>query len=321
MSRGLASVLPDPGFRIADVLGSGVPTCSFEFFPPKDDEGERRLWQAIRRLEALRPTFVSVTYGAGGSTRDRTVRVTSSLRSETTLEPMGHLTCIGATTAQVRAVVGAYADAGVRNVLALRGDPPRDADGSAPEGDLRHATDLVTLVRELGDFCVGVAAFPDGHPQSAGLDADALVLAAKQAAGAEFAITQFFFDADAYFRLVERAAAAGATLPILPGIMPVTNVGQIRRFAELSGAALPHALVEQLQAVQDDPAAVRAVGVDTATDLCASLLAGGAPGLHFYTLNSSTATAEISARLGLAGQPLRAVADTSGDGGPAPASP
>lgn len=288
--------------RIADALAQRPPSCSFEFFPPKDDVGERQLWQAIRRLEPLRPAFVSVTYGAGGSTRDRTVRVTSDIRTETTLEPMAHLTCVGATRADLRRIVGAYADAGVANVLALRGDPPRDAP-SAPDqpGALRRAVELVALLREAGDFCVGVAAFPERHPESPDFDTDVRVLAEKVAAGAEFAITQFFFRAEAYLRLRDRVAAAGIDVPIVPGVMPVTNVGQIERFAELSGAALPDELRAQLRAVEDDPAAVRAVGVDAATDLCTRLLAEGAPGLHFYTLNRSRATQEIAGRLPLPG--------------------
>ncbi len=286
---------------ISERLAGGDKSYSFEFFPPKTDEGERTLWEAIRQLEPLTPTFVSVTYGAGGSTRDRTVRVTGRIASETTLTPMGHLTCVGASRDDLRAVIGQYADAGVRNVLALRGDPPSGVDAVwdwHPDG-LSHAVDLVRLVRGLGDFSVGVAAFPEGHPEAPDLETDAVHLAAKAEAGAAFAITQFFFDVEPYFALVERAARHGATFPIIPGIMPVTIVSQIQRFAELSGSALPTGLAERLLAVEGDPEAVRRVGVEAACELCDRLLSGGAPGLHFYTLNRSTATREIYQQLGL----------------------
>jgi methylenetetrahydrofolate reductase (NADPH) len=292
---------PAVGSTMRELLVSGRRSYSFEFFPPKTDEGERLLWDAIRRLEPLRPTFVSVTYGAGGSTRDRTVRITERIATDTTLTPVGHLTCVGSSRAELRTVIGSYAAAGVRNVLALRGDPPQGPQAAwepHPEG-LSHADELVRMVRELGDFCVGVAAFPEGHPEAPDLETDAKFLALKAAAGADFAITQFFFDADDYFRLVERAASYGCTIPIVPGIMPVTNVRQIQRFAELSGAAFPEDLARRLLAVEDDPEAVRRIGVEVASALCERLLAGGAPGLHFYTLNRSTATLEIYQALGL----------------------
>ena len=301
MALGTASTRPGGAATIRDLLAAGRKSFSFEFFPPKTDEGERTLWAAIRELEPLAPTFVSVTYGAGGSTRDRTVRITGRIATDTTLTPLGHLTCVGASRAELRQVIGAYADAGVRNVLALRGDPPGGPGTpwvAHPEG-LEHAADLVRLVRSLGQFSVGVAAFPDGHPEAIDLDTDARYLAAKAAAGADFAITQFFFDADRYFALVERAGRHGCDIPIIPGIMPVTNVAQIARFAQLSGADFPPPLAARLEAVQGDPVAVRAIGVEVATELAARLLDGGAPGVHFYTLNRSTATREIYGRLGL----------------------
>jgi methylenetetrahydrofolate reductase (NADPH) len=288
---------------VGALLGSGRPSYSFEFFPPKTDEGERQLFRAVRELEPLHPTFVSVTYGAGGSTRDRTVRITRRIAEETTLLPVAHLTCVGSSRAELRHIIGQYADAGIRNVLALRGDPPAGAGEaweSHPDG-LQYAVDLVRLVRRLGDFSVGVAAFPEKHPEALDFDADARVLLAKAEAGAEFAVTQFFFQAADYFRLVDRLDRLGCRMPVLPGLMPVTNVAQIERMTTLSGAAFPAALADRLHAVDGDPEAVRAVGVENVVELAQELLAGGAPGLHFYTLNRSTATREAYAALGLAG--------------------
>jgi methylenetetrahydrofolate reductase (NADPH) len=275
---------------------------SFEFFPPRDDAGEALLWEAIRRLESFAPSFVSVTYGAGGSTRDRTTRITAAIAASTTLTPVAHLTCVGASRAELRRVIGAYAASGVGTVLALRGDPPGGPGARwtpHPEG-LDHARDLVRLVRELGTFEVGVAAFPDVHPESPDIDHDARILAEKADAGATFAITQFFFEADGYFRLVDRLAAVGCDMPIIPGIMPVTNLKQIARFPQLSGKPLPPAVLERLESAAADPAALRRAGVEIATELSSQLLDGGAPGLHFYTLNRSTATLEVFADLGLA---------------------
>ena len=299
MAPGPPSTSPRASTTIRELLSGGDLSYSFEFFPPKTDQGEVQLWRAIRELEPLAPTFVSVTYGAGGSTRDRTVRIIGRIAADTTLTPVAHLTCVGHSRAELRSVIGAYADAGVRNVLALRGDPeggPGMPWVRHPEG-FDHADELVSLVRELGDFCVGVAAFPEGHPEAVSLDADAEFLARKATSGADFAVTQFFFDADDYFALLERADRFACEIPIIPGIMPVTNVKQIQRFAALSGAAFPTDLADRLMAVEDDPAAVRAIGVEVATDLCLKLLAGGAPGLHFYTLNRSTATREIYANV------------------------
>jgi methylenetetrahydrofolate reductase (NADPH) len=280
---------------VGEFLANGRTSFSFEFFPPKTPDGERHLWAALREIEALHPSFVSVTYGAGGSTRDGTIRVTERISTDTTLTPIGHLTAVNHTVAELRQVIGNYAGAGVHNVLALRGDPPGNPQGEwvpHPQG-LSHAHQLVSLVKSLGDFCVGVAAFPDKHPRAIDLHSDAVHLVRKFDAGAEFAITQFFFGADDYFRLVERVARLGSTVPIIPGVMPVTNVKQIERMAVLSGAAFPPALATRLRAVADDPVAVRAIGVEVATELSTRLLAGGAPGIHFITLNRSSATREV----------------------------
>jgi methylenetetrahydrofolate reductase (NADPH) len=286
---------------IPRMLAARGPSISFEFFPPKDDASEAVLWEAVRRLERVRPSFVSVTYGAGGTTQDRTVRVTERIARETTLTPLAHLTCVNASVAELRQVVGQYAAAGVRSILALRGDPPGNVGGEwvpHPEG-LDHAEDLVTLVRGLGDFTVGVAAFPDVHPESPSLEHDVDVLVRKHAAGASFAITQMVFDADSYLRLRD-AVAARCDLPITPGLMPVTNVRQIARMSQLMGTPLPPPVVTRLEAVADDPEAVRAVGVEIATELSSRMLSEGAPGLHFITMNRSTATLEVYQNLDLA---------------------
>jgi methylenetetrahydrofolate reductase (NADPH) len=285
----------EPAESLAAHLRAGHRSVSFEFFPPKDDEGEEILWRSIGELEPLAPTFVSVTYGAGGTSQDRTVRVSARIAEETSLRAVGHLTLVGQSAAEIESVLKQYAAAGIDHVLALRGDPkggPRAPWEPYPDG-MNHAVDLVRMAGDLGGFCVGVAAFPEGHPDAPSLERDAEVLVEKARAGAEYAITQLFFRASDYFSLVERVRALGADIPIIPGIMPILNFAQVSRMAELSGAAMPAEVLDQILPIADDKDAVRAKGIELATQLCRDLLEGGAPGLHFITLNRSKATREI----------------------------
>ena len=274
------------------------PTFSFEFFPPADDAALAVLSDTVERLEELRPDWVSITYGATGASRDKTFRAVETIAAHAPSRVVGHLTLAGQTTAELQGALASYAALGVEHVLALRGDPP-GGPGTRfephPEG-LRNATELVALAHAEGDFTVGVAAFPDGHPEG-NPDLDAEILLAKEHAGATFAVTQLFFDAASYWGLVERFRALGGTMPIVAGIMPVTNVAQIERFGRLSGKPMPAAFTHRLLAVGEDAAAFRAVGIELMTQLCDDLLAAGAPGLQFFTLNRSPATREILANL------------------------
>lgn len=284
----------DDMVRISELLARGR-TFSFEFFPPKTDAAQMSLGRVIAELETLHPSFVSVTYGAGGSTRQRTKEVVAWMRKETNLTPMAHLTCVSHSRAEISDILDEYADAGIENILALGGDA--SADGEVRTSDYRFASDLLDDVLPGSRFCVGVAAHPEVHPRSPSRDVDRRFLAQKLER-ADFAITQFFFEVDVYLALIEELSALGVDKPILPGIMPVTNKAQIEKMAAMSGAALPRWLAERLEGV-DDPEDVRRVGVEAATELSRRLLDEGAPGLHFYTLNRSTATREIYANLGL----------------------
>jgi methylenetetrahydrofolate reductase (NADPH) len=285
----------EPSTSIGELLRAGGRSFSFEFFPPKDDEGERILWQSINELEPLRPTFVSVTYGAGGATRDRTVSITGRIARETSMLPMAHLTCVGHTTDEIRVILDQLAAAGVRNVLALRGDPPGGpgTPWESTDGGVEYASELVEFIKSTTDAVVGVAAFPEGHRDAASLEADALAMKAKYDAGAEFAVTEMVLRAGDYFGLVERSRANGVDFPIVPGIMPILNYSSMRRMVELSGREIPDEVMARLEPLREDPAALRAEGIRIATELCDALLEGGAPGLHFYTLNRSKATREI----------------------------
>ncbi|MDQ1457627.1 MAG: methylenetetrahydrofolate reductase [Actinomycetota bacterium] len=280
--------------KIVDILAAG-PSHSFEFFPPKTPIAERQLEETLRDLEPLQPTFVSVTYGAGGTTREMTHAIVTRINRETSLTAMAHLTCAAHTREELTEIVTRYGGAGIRNILALRGDPPKDLN--LPPGELAHATDLVDLVRGAGDFSVGVAVHPEGHPASTDRATDRRRQAEKLAR-ADFGISQFFFEAGVWFEFLGDLRELGVTTRVIPGIMPVLNIKSVKRMAEMSGADFPRALEDRLRAVEHDEDAMRAVGIEAATELCRELAAGGVDSFHFYTLNRSSATREIYANLG-----------------------
>jgi methylenetetrahydrofolate reductase (NADPH) len=287
--------------RIDEIIAdSEEPVFSFEFFPPKDSEGERRLFDALEELRELEPSFVSVTWGAGGSTREKTLGIVSRIRADHGLEAMAHFTCVGATTDDLHSALRQMRDAGLDNVLALRGDPPRgESTFVRTEGGLGNSTELVALATAEYDFCIVGAAYPEVHPEATDLDSDLMYLKEKVDAGARVLITQLFFHNDAYFRFIERARAVGIEVPIIPGIMPITNAAQIKRFTAMCGAAIPDSLQAELERRADQPDAVADLGVSYAALQCADLLRRGAPGIHFYTLNRSPATRAILAALRL----------------------
>lgn len=285
--------------RIRDLFDTGAPVFSFEFFPPKTDAGERALLATIAHLRELEPSFVSVTYGAGGSTRGKTIEIVTTVKREYGIESMAHLTCVGHDRSEIATILDHLRDCGIENVLPLRGDPPQgETRFVRPRDGFGYASELVRFIRERGyPFCLAGAGYPEGHVECPDLDLDLEHLRQKVAAGVDFVITQLFYDNADYFAFVARARRVGIEVPIVPGIMPVTNVPQIERITKMCGARMPAALLARMRAVQDDEEAVRAVGIAHATEQCRGLLTGGAPGIHFYTLNQSPATAAILAEL------------------------
>ena len=294
--------------RIDQILAGGGPVFSFEFFPPKTPQGERNLEDALAELVQLEPAFVSVTYGAGGSTREKTIEIVKRIAERYGLEAMAHFTCVGATVPDIRATLDEMRSAGIDNVLALRGDPPAgQEEWIATEGGLEYSRELVELISGGYPFAIGAACFPETHIHAASPEEDLEHLVEKVDAGVDFLITTMFFDNRVYFEFLKKTRAAGITVPIIPGVMPITRAGQIRRMAEMSGASIPAGLARELAARGEDEEAVRDFGVAYATLQCAELLAAGAPGIHFYTLNRSPATRAILSALKLAKPWERAV--------------
>jgi methylenetetrahydrofolate reductase (NADPH) len=284
--------------RIVDKLGGKSPAISFEFFPPKDQEGVDRLFATVAELAPFAPAYVSVTYGAGGSTRQLTVELVGRIQRDVGIEAMAHLTCVGAPQSELAAVLDQLQQAGVSNVIALRGDPPKGSTIFVThEGGFSNASQLAAFVKQRGGFCIAGACYPEKHPEAASLETDLAHLKRKVDAGAEFLITQLFFDNADYFAFVERARTVGIQVPIIAGIMPITNVSQIKRFTAMCGAGIPAALLQKLEPIAADADAVHDVGVAYAAAQCRELLDRGVPGIHFYTLNRSKATVEILRRL------------------------
>lgn len=291
--------------RIADRFATGKLVFSFEFFPPKTEAGVRSLYATVRELASLRPSFVSVTYGAGGSTRELTIDLVTRIKREIGVEAMAHLTCVGHTAEELAHILDTLRDAGIENVLPLRGDPPRGQEHFVrPDGGFGYAQELARFIRARYDFCLGGAAYPEKHVEAPTFEEDLRHLREKVDAGVDFLITQLFFKPDDYFRFVERARRIGVGLPIVPGIMPVTNVAQLEKFTTMCGASVPLALRQRLERVRDDDAAVVDVGIEWATAQCETLLAGGAPGVHFYTLNKSHSSQTIYRNLRATERPL-----------------
>src|SRR5215471_9923061 len=294
--------------RIDEILAADGPVFSFEFYPPKTDAGERNLYAALGELRALEPAFVSVTYGAGGSTREKTIEIVKRIRDEYGLEAMAHFTCVGATVPQLRDTLDEMAVAGIDNVLALRGDPPAGQEAwTKTEGGLEYSRELIELITDGYRFAIGAACFPETHIHAASPEADLEYLAEKVGAGADFLITQLFFDNKFYFDFLDRVRAIGIETPVIPGVMPITHAGQIERMADMCGSAIPEQLRSELHMREEHPEAVLDFGVAYATLQCAELLAAGAPGIHFYTLNRSPATRAILGALKLAKPWERAV--------------
>ncbi|MCB9589022.1 MAG: methylenetetrahydrofolate reductase [NAD(P)H] [Polyangiaceae bacterium] len=280
--------------KIDAKLKSQTPAFSFEFFPPKNEEGMRTLFDTVAELKELDPTYVSVTYGAGGSTRRLTVELVERIQRETGIDAMAHLTCVGATREEIGGVLSDLKNAGIQNVLALRGDPPKGQEKfERTEGGFGYANELAQFIRDSHDFCIGGACYPEMHPEAASSDADMDALKRKVDAGASVLITQLFFDPNVYLHFVERCRAAGIDVPIIAGIMPVTNIGQVKRFTAMCGASIPGPLLQRLEQTNGEQGEIRKVGVEHAILQCQKLLEAGAPGLHFYTLNRSKATREI----------------------------
>ncbi|HXM86679.1 MAG TPA: methylenetetrahydrofolate reductase [NAD(P)H] [Solirubrobacteraceae bacterium] len=287
--------------RISEILAAETPVFSFEFFPPKTDAGEQNLYAALEDLKALEPSFVSVTYGAGGSSREKTIEIVKRIKEQLGLEAMAHFTCVGATVPELRETLEEMRAAGIENVLALRGDPPEgEEEWTKTDGGLEYSRELVQLIGGDYEFAIGAACFPETHIHAESAESDLDYLAEKVDAGVDFLITQMFFDNDFYFDFVARARAAGITVPIIPGVMPITKVGQVERMASMCGSQIPDGLRSELHARADDAEAVLDFGVAYATLQCAELLAAGAPGIHFYTLNRSPATRAILSALKLA---------------------
>jgi len=286
--------------RISELFTAGAdPVFSFEFFPPKTDKGHASLITTVGELRDLSPGFVSVTYGAGGSTRDRTIELVSYIKQKMGIEAMAHLTCVGASRDEISSVLDQLESAGIENVIALRGDPPQGETDFTPHPDgLSYATDLVRMIRKQGrDFCLAGACYPETHVEAAGADDDLAHLVEKVNSGVEVLVSQLFFENAAYFEFVDRARAAGIETPIVAGIMPITNVAQIERFTKMCGATIPDGLRARLEPVREDAEAVAQIGIEHATEQCAELLSRGAPGVHFYTLNRSLSTRHILGRL------------------------